>query len=564
MTTPDIFLSYNREDAAVAKRYADAFAREGLSVWWDTALRSGEAYDEVTEAALRGAKAVVVLWSPRSVVSRWVRAEATIADRCKTLVPVTIEACERPIMFELTQTAELSHWTGDARDRAWQSFLSDVRGFVGREAPELAPAAPVAPTIAPPPTKPGTRGEAPTLAVLPFANRSGLAEDDVFAFGMVEDVIDALSQNAAVSVLSSSATAQYRTNAVPDLAAMARELEVRYVLEGNVRRSGEALRVTAQLVEPANGRIVWTQKFDRPLSELAAMQEDLVLEVAAQLDANVNRLEIERTLRKPGQLTAWEAATRAINCYNEFTPQALEHAVMLAARAVAIDPDYALAHSVLAYTQAVIYSFLKPDDPVEVAQIRATAERALKLDAVNAQVLAHAAMTYCFIEQPRLGLAHAEKAVRQSQNSSLAVSSLGAALTLHNRTDAAVQAIDTATRFTKASAYFLSLLGWKAIALMRASRWAEAEAVEDEMLSFNPTANFALMHKAILCQRDGRVGEARELAQHVRTVDPDVPLAIWELRMSRWHADSPTRDIILEGLHTVWAESEMLVTGPIL
>ena len=118
MTTPDIFLSYNREDAAAAKRFADAFAREGLNVWWDTALRSGEAYDEVTEAALRGAKAMVVLWSPRSVVSRWVRAEATIADRCKTLVPVTIEPCERPIMFELTQTAELSHWTGDAGDRA--------------------------------------------------------------------------------------------------------------------------------------------------------------------------------------------------------------------------------------------------------------------------------------------------------------------------------------------------------------------------------------------------------------------------------------------------------------
>ena len=84
MTNPDIFLSYNREDAATAKRFADAFAAEGLNVWWDTALRSGEAYDEVTEAALRGAKAVVVLWSPRSVASRWVRAEATIADRCKT------------------------------------------------------------------------------------------------------------------------------------------------------------------------------------------------------------------------------------------------------------------------------------------------------------------------------------------------------------------------------------------------------------------------------------------------------------------------------------------------
>ena len=105
---PDIFLSYNREDQAVARRFAEAFEDEGFAVWWDSALRAGEAYDEVTETALRTAKAVVVLWSPRSVVSRWVRAEATLADRNKTLVPCTIEPCDRPIMFELTQTAELT------------------------------------------------------------------------------------------------------------------------------------------------------------------------------------------------------------------------------------------------------------------------------------------------------------------------------------------------------------------------------------------------------------------------------------------------------------------------
>ena len=245
MTGPDIFLSYNREDAATAKRFAEAFAAEGLNVWWDAALRSGEAYDEVTEAALRAARAVVVLWSPRSVVSRWVRAEATLADRAKTLVPVTIEPCERPIMFELTQTAELEHWTGDAGDAAWQSFLKDVRGFVGREAPATA-----APDAAPepPPVLPGERGSAPSLAVLPFTNRSGLPEDEVFAFGMVEDLIDALSQGVHVRVISSSSTARFRSGALPDVEAMGRELGVRYLLEGNVRRSGSDLRVDRKSV----------------------------------------------------------------------------------------------------------------------------------------------------------------------------------------------------------------------------------------------------------------------------------------------------------------------------
>ena len=125
MSTPDIFLSYNREDAARAKLFADAFVAEGFEVWWDANLRSGEEYDRATEAALRSAKAVVVLWSKRSVDSSWVRAEATQAYRSKTLMPAMIEDCVRPVMFELTQTAELSQWRGDRKNPAWQAFVTD-------------------------------------------------------------------------------------------------------------------------------------------------------------------------------------------------------------------------------------------------------------------------------------------------------------------------------------------------------------------------------------------------------------------------------------------------------
>jgi hypothetical protein len=127
---PDIFLSYSRDDQTTARRFAEGFERAGFTVWWDATLDAGEAYDQVTEKALKGAKAVVVLWSKKSVDSRWVRAEATLADRNKTLVPVMIESCERPIMFELTQTADLSHWTGDVIDKAWQSYLAGLRRFV--------------------------------------------------------------------------------------------------------------------------------------------------------------------------------------------------------------------------------------------------------------------------------------------------------------------------------------------------------------------------------------------------------------------------------------------------
>ena len=135
--------------------FAEALGAEGFNVWWDAVMHSGETFDEVIERNLRAAKAVVVLWSPRSVASRWVRAEATQADRANKLVPVIIEACERPIIFELTHTADLPEWKGDRDDPSWQSLVHDLRRLIG-PAKEEAPAVEATPqpeeeSKAPPP-----------------------------------------------------------------------------------------------------------------------------------------------------------------------------------------------------------------------------------------------------------------------------------------------------------------------------------------------------------------------------------------------------------------------------
>jgi hypothetical protein len=126
----DIFLSYSREDRAAVRHIAESFEAEGFDVWWDAALKSGQTFDEVIEQRLKEAKAVVVLWSPRSVTSRWVRAEATLADRKNKLVPAIIEPCDRPIAFELTHTADLSEWTGETSDIKWRAFVKDVQALV--------------------------------------------------------------------------------------------------------------------------------------------------------------------------------------------------------------------------------------------------------------------------------------------------------------------------------------------------------------------------------------------------------------------------------------------------
>jgi adenylate cyclase len=284
---PDIFLSYNREDQAIARRFAETFQAEGLEVWWDTTLKTGEAYDEVTETALNEARAVVVLWSPRSVVSRWVRAEATQADRNKTLVPVTIEACRRPIMFELTQTADLSGWDGSPTNASWQAFLADVKRFVGSGAPEARPTAPKDPAPA--------RAERLSVCVLPFANMSGDAEQEYFADGISEDIITDLSKVAALSVIARNTAFTFKGKSV-EVPSVARQLGVSHVLEGSVRKAGNRVRITAQLIDGKAGDHLWADRWDRDLEDIFALQDEISEAIVGALKLKLlpnEKLEIE-------------------------------------------------------------------------------------------------------------------------------------------------------------------------------------------------------------------------------------------------------------------------------
>lgn len=138
MSGIDIFLSYARRDRATARVIAESLKAEGFSVWWDASLHSGETFDEVIERNLKEATAVVVLWSPASVASRWVRAEATLADRRNKLVPAIIEACDRPIIFELTHTAELTGWTGDVSEPRWRLFVEDLDRLINTDRQQAA------------------------------------------------------------------------------------------------------------------------------------------------------------------------------------------------------------------------------------------------------------------------------------------------------------------------------------------------------------------------------------------------------------------------------------------
>ncbi len=522
---PDIFLSYNREDQAVARRFAEAFQREGFSVWWDATLRSGEAYDEVTEAALRTAKAVVVLWSKKSVVSRWVRAEATLADRNKTLVPAMIEPCDRPIMFELTQTADLSHWQGDGNDPAWRAYAADVRRFVERDgSPGFSPAPSLAQTTADA-TAGAThsspdRGGEPNLVVLPIASRSGVPEDDLFAEDLTSELIAELTRHGWARVITAGATD--RRTAV-DLRALARELEARYVADTHVRRIGPTLRLMVQLLEAERGHIVWTQKYDRPIADLAVLQEALAVEVASHMgEQQILRLESERAAAKSSGWSAWERVLRALAAAAHLSREGMRGAVGEARQALAVAPDYALAHAIFAWSSGLGFSLF--GNELSADEVREHVKRAIDLDSSDSRVFRLVQAGCMGIGDLQAALRLAERAVELAPHVGNGHLSLGCVYVRLGRNADAIAEFDAEQALTQDDFVRYASQLFRALAHFSEGRLAEARGALDRSLKLNPNFVIAQKWKAIVCVLLGQHDEGHRAVRGMRATEPSLTL----------------------------------------
>jgi TolB-like protein len=424
---PDIFLSYSRDDLPIAQRFAKGFEREGFSVWWDAALIPGDAFDQVIETALNEAKAVVVLWSRKSVASRWVRAEATQANENRTLVPVMIEPCKRPILFELTHTADLSKWTGDPHDEAWRTCVAGVRRLVDKAAPTFVPAAPIASgsrngqTISArwgilvalviiagaiwvrnrsvgqhsaslAPTTASTSASTPvvvtptgprdSIAVMPFANLTGDASKDYLGDGMAEEVINTLTKVPGLKVPSRTSSFAYKGRNT-DIRQIARDLSVTSILEGSVRSAGNRIRVSAQLIDAKSGLHLWSQTYDRKFTDLFQLQDDLATAIVQALRVNLNGASSSSISQEPPtqDVEAYDLYLQGFSAMLRGTEQSLRLALDLYGRALARDPKFARA---LAARSRARLTFLVRGFPLPNAREDAErdARQALALDPV--------------------------------------------------------------------------------------------------------------------------------------------------------------------------------------
>jgi adenylate cyclase len=222
-------------------------------------------------------------------------------------------------------------------------------------------------------------GDRPSVAVLPFANLSGDPQQDYFSDGITEDITTELSRFSDLLVIARNSSFQYKGKAV-DIRQVGRELGARYVLEGSVRRSGDRIRITAQLVDAITGAHRWAERYDRELHDAFAVQDEMALTIVALLAAHVNRAETERVLLKPpAAWGAYDYYLRGAEAFflhsNSFTKASLYDARRLFEQSLAIDPGYARAAAMLSWTH--LRAYYEPFDGDYLS--RAALDRALEL-----------------------------------------------------------------------------------------------------------------------------------------------------------------------------------------
>ncbi|MDQ1309256.1 MAG: hypothetical protein QG601_524 [Pseudomonadota bacterium] len=410
----DVFVSYTRDDRTIARQFATGLEREGFTVWWDQAIHAGEAFDRTTEHALAQARAVVVLWSERSVKSDWVRAEATEARATRRLVPVMIEPCKRPVIFELIHTADLAGWSGDATDARWRTLIDDLRSTIGqtRDEPGLAQQGPVAtnasrrgvrpgvalgiaagllavaglvywaqfprsgsltPATSATPAVPVTQTGV-TLAVLPFANLSADPAQEYFSDGLTEEILNQLARIPALRLTGRTSSFSFKGKN-EDLRQIGAKLGVANLLEGSVRKDGDRLRVTAQLVRAEDGTQQWSKTYDRSLSGLFAVQDEIAKDVAQALSV---KLDIGTLNRAQGGTTNVEAYDgylqwRQFALSERLDPAETRRMAQRLREAVALDPGFVLAWDGLAQALTQLAARAQPD---EAGRLRTEAEAA--------------------------------------------------------------------------------------------------------------------------------------------------------------------------------------------
>ncbi len=418
----NIFVSYSRDDRAKVLPIIEALEKAGLTVWWDGLLEAGTLFLHTTEQALEEADVVLVVWTSTSVQSNWVRDEATSGRETGRLVPVTIDGSLPPLGFRQFQVADLSAWRKNPDAPEIQNVIQSIRSLMGQPSQSL-------PLVTPLPKRPmltrrsalvaggatlaaGTVGAwaagwigsetaaaASSIAVLPFNNISGDTSQDYFAAGLSEELRSTLSLNQQLQVAAKTSSNSFQGKQF-DTKAIAQKLSVSHILDGSVRRSGDVIRVSTQLIDGTTGFEIWSESFDRKMIDIFAIQDEIATTVADALVATISSSTTISGQSIGGTLNsnAYDSYLKGKAFYGLAADEkTYRNALAQFNEAIELDSNYAAAYAAKSRTLTVIANRLTTGDGHMVLYDAAVtaARQALKIAPSLAD--AHAALGFVLL-----------------------------------------------------------------------------------------------------------------------------------------------------------------------
>ena len=505
----DIFVSYARTDEPQAGRVSQGLRALGYEVWRDDELPAHRAYADVIEERLNSAKAVVVLWSAEAARSQWVRAEADTARSAGTLVQAILDDHVPPLPFNQIQCADLRDWDGSTDTSGWRKLVASVTALAGSKAQEVVP----------------TRRQT-SICVLPFQNMSGDPEQEYFSDGISEDITTDLSKVSALEVIARNTAFTFKGHAV-DVCEVARKLSVSHVLEGSVRKAGGRIRVTAQLIDGGSGGHLWADRFDRDLTDIFAIQDEISRAIVAALRIKLlpeEKKAIEN--RGTGNADAYNLFLMARQYWidGDFGESGRERRVIrICDRVTQIDPDYAQAWALMGLAQANLrYAYTGNDD---LDDGLAAANRALALNPTIAEAHLprawHLAMLGCKKE------AHSEIEMALQLNPESWEVNKEAARVLYRqgRLADATRHLEKATQLSESDFHSRGMLSALYLAQgdVESARACAAKVIGpvEAALVRNPDNGAALAYGVLSFAAAGNADRAREWIERALLLDPD-------------------------------------------
>ena len=363
----------------------------------------------------------------------------------------------------------------------------------------------------------------PSIAVLPFVNMSGDPEQEYFSDGITEDIITALSKVPNLFVIARNSTSTYKGKPVK-VKQVSEELGVRYVVEGSVRKIGERVRITAQLIDALSSHHLWAERYDRDLKDIFALQDEITMKVITALQVELTTGEMAGLIAKGTKnIDAFIKYMQAFELLSRQTKEGSIQARKILEEALALDPEYSRLYVSLAQTHFIDVWYGTTDSPDQsLARALELAQKAISLDDSNAAAYSVLGEIYMMKRQYDKAIAECERAVSLDPNSAEIIYRLGMVLNYAARAEEAIPYLQNAIRFNPLppAMYFVQL----AISYRDSGQYEKAIETSKKALQREPNTQFAYIHMAVSYIRLGLDKEARAAAAEILRINPKFSL----------------------------------------